>query len=99
MSTASSFFGGGGGGATIKSIQRGTISIAGGTNSATATITAVNAAKTELRYLGGGGIDSNGFPVFATVVLTNSTTITASRASTNTPGAAMSASWELTEFN
>lgn len=93
MSTFSQFTGGGG----IKSIQRGTISIAALTTSATATITSVNTAKTELRYLGGGQLDGNGFAVFARVALTNSTTITATASSA--PNSACNVSWELTEFN
>lgn len=40
-----------GGGATIKSIQRGVMTIHG-TSTATATITAVDPAKTEVRFLG-----------------------------------------------
>lgn len=97
MSTFSQFAGGGGG-ATIKAIQRGVISISPGNTSATATITAVDTAKTELRYLGGSGFDSNAFAVVPRVVLTNTTTITATVPYANGPGA-MAISWELTEYN
>lgn len=76
---------------TIKSIQRGIIDMNTST-SATATITAVVTAKTELRYLGiahGDGLAG------ARISLTNSTTITGSTGSTSSAFL----SWELTEFN
>lgn len=82
----------------IKSIQRGTLSISGTNNAATATISSVNPAKTELRFLGANPIASasvNEGMVY--IVLTNSTTITASRqfgGNGNTP----IVSWELTEY-
>lgn len=72
------------GGATIKSIQRGTITLDGVSNqtSATATITAVDTAKSELRFLGQRHSVYNWSTAdpqryLATVVLTNSTTVTA----------------------
>lgn len=90
MSNSSQFFGG------IKSIQRGTISMtSGGSTSGTATITSVDTTKTELRLLGA----SNGSVVDTTaisrVVLTNATTVTATRSSNS--GTTV-VSWELTEF-
>lgn len=97
MSTFSQFVGGGGG-ATIKAIQRGVISIAVSGTSATATITAVDTAKTELRYLGGSGLDSNANAAVPRVVLTNTTTITATMQYTNGITATI-VSWELTEYN
>lgn len=72
-------------GSGIKSIQRGTISVAA-SSSATATITAVNTAKTELRYLG-SEVNS------ARIALTNSTTVTA----TNAGGATVVVGFEITE--
>lgn len=75
----SQFFGG------IKSIQRGVISLPGGSGSAT--ITSVDTAKTELRCLGFSGGASG---ASSQIVLTNSTTISASGTST-------AISWELTE--
>lgn len=89
--------GGGGGGATIKGIQRGTITIATVTASATATITSVAPAKTELRFLGGSGSNSSSAQQIPRIVLTNATTITATLA-TNSSGAT-NLSWELTEYN
>lgn len=99
MSTFSQFVGGGGGGATIKAIQRGTISISTGNTSATATITAVDTAKTELRFLGGSGYDASGtVATIPRIVLTNSTTVTATVFNA-VAGVGVSVSWELTEYN
>lgn len=80
MSSLLALMGGG-----VKSIQRGVISISGGTGSAT--ITSVDTSKTELRCLGfsGGALGAQ-----AHIVLTNATTITAT-------GSASAISWELTE--
>jgi hypothetical protein len=83
MSTLSQFSGGG-----IKSIQRGVISFPlngsnnGYVTSSTATISAVNTAKTMLNFCGSAsgqqvyGANSN-VSIVASVALTNSTTVTA----------------------
>ena len=92
-------FAGGGGGATIKSIQRGVISIASSAYSGTATITAVDTSKTELRFLGGSGLDPVGVQQTTRIVLTNSTTITATVLYPVYSGTTGNASWELTEYN
>lgn len=77
----------------IKSIQRGIITTAIGT-SATATISAVNTAKAELRWLGGLRPDGSGTTMnLPTLTLTNSTTVTASW----WVSGGMYAGWELTE--
>lgn len=81
----SQFFGG------IKGIQRGTISLTG--LSATATITSVDTTKTELRYLGSHGV-TNAVD-YASITLTNATTITANRSNV---GGSSVVSWELTEY-
>lgn len=94
MSTTSQFFSGG---SSIKSIQRGVISITSGT-SATASITSVDTSKTELRCLGGDGLDASGFNNMARIVLTNATTITATVGRT-AAGTGTQVSWELTEYN
>ena len=73
MSTLSQFSGGG-----IKSIQRGTITVS---TTATATITAVNTAKTMLNFCGcSNGIsgDSVSVALLARIALTSSTQVTAS---------------------
>ena len=77
----------------IKQIQRGVILIfsGAGTNTATATISAVNPGKTELRMLGHHGGD------FPSIVLENSTTIRTTRA-TNSTTMQTYVSWELTEY-
>lgn len=81
-------------GRAIKSVQRGVIVLSGASD--IATITAVNTAKTELRYL---GMQTNIVADMTTslmqLVLTNSTTITATRQST---GGSPQVSWELTEY-
>ena len=84
------------GGRPIKSIQRGVSGIASGGSSIAVTISAVNTAKSELRYLGSGGANANGTPIFTTIRLTNSTTLTAE--SSNGFAYGHSISWELTEY-
>lgn len=69
----------------IKSIQRGTISLTG--TSATATITAVDLAKSLVLWGGSDFTTAGGYESshFTKMVLTNTTTVTASRqASTGT---------------
>lgn len=78
----------------IKSIQRGVITIPFGAGAATATISAVNTAKTELRLLGGSSV-ANGGGLSARVSLTDSTTITANYPDSGNP---CPVNWELTEF-
>lgn len=77
---------------SLKSIQRGVISMVGSV-SGTATITAVDTSKTELRLLGVS--NTTVLADLARVVLTNATTITATRGSTS---GTSEVSWELTEF-
>lgn len=93
MSNISQFGSGG-----VKSIQRGVISIASSAYSGTATITAVDTSKTELRFLGGSALDPAAVQQTARIVLTNSTTITATVLSAVYPGQTGYVSWELTEF-
>jgi len=97
MSTLTQFASG-----SIKSIQRGIIAITTpNTGSATATITAVNTAKSSLSYLGQtgyyGATATEGISNMR-IALTNSTTITASC----TSSAALTnliVSYELVEYN
>lgn len=77
---------------SLKSIQRGVISMVGA-YSGTATITAVDTSKTELRLLGVS--NTTAVADLARVVLTNATTITATRGSNS---GTSEVSWELTEF-
>lgn len=82
----SQFFGG------IKSIQRGVIVITGAVTSNTGSVTSVDMNKTQLRTLGssiGSAANEIGY-----LVLTNATTITATRAASS--GTTV-VSWELTE--
>ena len=86
------------GGRTIKSIQRGVITIVGGSLSATATVASVNTAKSELSYLGGSSLYSHSGSLFATVphiVLTNPTTVTATLRFASDGDCLLS--WQLTE--
>ena len=101
MSNFSQFSSGG-----IKSIQRGKISIAPTQATGTATITAVNPAKSELRLLGVAGLttttgDYTGNSLSqGMVVLTNSTTVTATLGRYQAAGYGNAeVSWELTEWN
>ena len=85
------------GGRPIKSIQRGVFSIPNGTSTVSVTISAVHVSRSELRYLGGSGMDESGAPVGSTMLsLTNSTTLTSS--STNGYVYNHAISWELTEY-
>ncbi len=77
----------------VKSIQRGVISTNSGTT-VTATITSVATGKTELRFLGFYGSTADSI-VAAHLTLTNSTTITATKA--NATAITGAVSWELTE--
>lgn len=77
---------------SLKSIQRGTISMVG-TSNGTATITAVDTAKTELRLL--GVYNTTTISDLTQAVLTNSTTVTVTRGTTSGTSVA---SWEVTEY-
>lgn len=79
-------------GESIKGIQRGTISVATSNSSGTATITAVNTAKSILFNLGIEGDTTRG----GRLALTNSTTITAT---VNAAGAtALNVSYQIVEY-
>lgn len=89
MSNLSQFAGG-----SIKSIQRGTISLAsGGSTTGTATISSVDTTKTELRILG-YTLNAEVMVNTPRIALTNATTITATRAGTTCDTVV---SWEATE--
>lgn len=77
MSTLSQFLGGG-----IKSIQRGTITVAlsAGAGSATATISSVTTSKSVVELLGFTPDSQFSALAWARVTLTNSTTVTANAA-------------------
>lgn len=80
----------------IKRVQRGTMSLAGVTSN-TATITAVDTTKAQLELLGTDTNEANGFPgqYMANIVLTNATTITATKGiATST----VTVSYQVTEF-
>lgn len=83
---------------SLKSVQRGAIVISSGSASSTATISAVNHAKSELRFEGMQS-NSSSAPVgteYGTPTLTNATTVTASRS--GTPASATTVQWEVSEF-
>ena len=78
MSTLSQFSGGG-----IKgSVQRGTITIGAGSNVATQTITAVDTSKSMINFLGFSGASVSANDSWPRISLTNSTTVTATKAFT-----------------
>lgn len=81
----------------LKSIQRGTIVFTnGGTNTPTATITAVTTSKAEIDDLGveqgNNGTNTN---IFANLVLTNTTTVTATR---NAPSSTPTRGFQVVEW-
>lgn len=88
-----------GGGIGITRIQRGTISIAAGATSNTATLTsAVDITRTRLVYLGMvGGADATVAPVACRVALTDSVTVTAT-VNTTSAGAARVVGFEVIEY-
>ncbi len=86
----------------ITSIQRGSTSVYSGTHpagSVAIAISAVNTAKTEVRFLGGSGYSDStpAITQLAQLTLTNSTTLTAS-VSRGVAGFDVRISWELTEY-
>ena len=85
------------GGRAIKSVQRGTIVILTGGVSGTATVSAVNPAKAELRFHGGVGRNSGGEMLIPIITLTDSTTVTAY--SGGLVAGTLSVNWELTEHH
>jgi len=82
--------------AAIRGIQRGTITIASSQTTGTATITSVDPAKTELRWLGASSAISGEAAYRNRITLTNATTITATRATSTSDSVVIS--WELTEY-
>lgn len=80
----------------IKSIQRGTIALTGAASNTATLSPAVDTTKTELRFLGfttnvAGALNES----MCKVVLTNSTTVTATKDSASNNA---SVSWEITEY-
>lgn len=69
--------------AVLKAIQKGTITISAGNTSNTATITSVDTGKTYVTYTMASDTASTASDATACLVLTNSTTLTASRVGTN----------------
>jgi hypothetical protein len=93
MSTLTQFVGG----SPIKSIQRGTITIAGNNTSATATISSVNTSKSMVSFLG-SNTGGSGLFLLGRVGLTNATTVTATKHSTEGVSETV-VSYEVIEFN
>lgn len=86
------------GSARIKSIQRGSITIADGTASNTATIASVVTENARLVCLGWSSTNvQQADNAFARIALTNSTTITATRGAAST-GGATTVSYEVIEY-
>ena len=80
----------------IKSIQRGTVSMAAIDTTQTATLSpAVNTALTELRLLGQSVVSGTGADSGVRATLTNGTTITFTKLGAS--GGAVVVSWEATE--
>lgn len=91
---------------TIKSIQRGTVTIANGATSGTATISSVTTGKSQLTLLGvvcsyatGVSSTTNSFgALMCDIDLTNSTTITCSRSVANVEVGTITARYQVLEF-
>ena len=81
----------------IKSIQAGTISIAGANVTNTATVTAVDTTKAVLTFLG-YSMDVANPECSVRIALTNSTTITATRSSTGGGTTTSIVGYFLTEY-
>lgn len=79
----------------IKSIQRGTITIAAASSTNTASVNAVNTAKSMLNFVGQTTSAVRTEDGYARLDLTNATTITATRSNTNN---AITIGYELVEF-
>ena len=82
----------------IRSIQRGTISVAAGASSNTATVTSVNTAKSELKFLGQSPDAATAMygKELLRIELTNATTVTATRGGSPSRGNVVS--YELVEY-
>lgn len=83
----------------VRSVQRGTITIAGASTSNTATINAVNTDRAVLKFLGCtvGGVENPSF-VFARVALTNATTVTATKGNSDPGADDVVVSYEVVEY-
>lgn len=79
----------------IKSIQRGTITLSSPDAAVTATVTEVDMQNTTLRLCGLRTDNTSGASAYARIVLTNSTTITATRIGTSNT---VIVNYELTEY-
>ena len=90
MSTLSQFSGGG-----VKSVQRGTITVSGTSQTNTATITAVDTSKSMISFTGFSGGAMSTYDNWPRLFLTNSTTVTATR---NGSSFSVVVSYEVIEF-
>lgn len=79
----------------VKQIQRGTISISSATSNTATLSPAVDTTRTELRVLG-QSLSADDSTYSARTVLTDSTTVTATRV--NAGSATTVVSWEITEY-
>ena len=87
------------GGRAIKSVQRGILTIASSSATGTATITSVDTNKSVLRFLSyttGWSANVEGLRI-PRIILTNSTTVTGTRAFAVTDET-LNISWDLTEY-
>lgn len=87
--------------AVLRSIQRGTITLADGQTTNTATITAVTTSRAYVRWLGfdvAAPVNSQA-EARCTVALTDSTTVTATRGAGAAGAAALIVSYEVVEFS
>lgn len=82
----------------IKSIQRGTVTVVGGTAVGNATITAVNTAKSIVEYLGGMGVDSTATAAWIPILSLTSGTNVRATAPGNVSAGGIPVGYQVVEY-
>lgn len=82
----------------IKSIQRGTVTVVGGTAVGNATITSVNTAKAVVEYLGGIGLDVTVSAAYIPILSLTSATNVRATAPGNVVAGGIGVGYQVTEY-
>lgn len=82
----------------IKSIQRGTVTVVGGTAQGNATITSVDTAKSVLEYLGGMGLDATASAAWIPILTLTSSTNVRATAPGNVVAGGIGVGYQVTEY-